>query len=636
MITFNDTTLFLDIETHTFTERYAMAPRDYFKLGGWAWGEGPVRITDDYDKFMELFNYSTMAIAHNGHQFDWSVLFGVDSIVPVRMARERQLFDTLTHATHVFPPPGDYFTNKDGNKTKCKTPAEARRWYSLDNLAHQLGVEGKLMSLSALADKYSHREEVTGQYKSGPRKGQDKVKLVPIEGLCCGYGAIPNDDPEFREYLRWDVLALRNVARALLAKEGFTFYNQREQLAAAIDAQIGRNAWLVDQDRVDARIYEQAEEAAWILNDLHDRFGVPLDRKKPLATNEGKEALLKALSDVGVRERDLERTDSGAPSFGGDSVKKACGYDKHEDGTWTPGESARPEALRLADAVATLAGQRTLPDLVKTSLHPDGKVHPSIMPLQRSGRKSTTDPGLTIFDDNHKDYFLPDSEDHVLVEFDYSNADARGLAAMSGDQKFAARFLPGADGHMINALAIWGSITVNSDPKYWRQRAKEPGHGWGYRIGAKRLSGSTGASLKEAQDILNALNRAFPGVVRWQNEMSQFGAQHGYVINDWGRKMPVDPRRAFTQSPALMGQSVTNEILKDGLIRLPERILRMVKVTVHDALVLSMPKATLDNDIRIVVRCLSRTWKPRNGGQPIDFTLGYGKPGSNWKEAVHS
>lgn len=633
MIQFNDTTLFFDIETHSIDERYAMSPREYFRLGGWSWGESEeIRITEDYDEMMAQFDKATMSIAHNGHSFDWSVLFGVDSIEPVRMARKRTLFDTLIHATHVFPPPGDYFTNKDGKQVKCKKPDEARRWYSLDNLAHQLGVEGKLMKLTELADKHLYTEEPI-LLKSG--KPGKRTKKIRIPGRCCGFGWIPTDDPDFREYLRWDVIALRNVARALLEKEGFTPYNQRIQMVAACDAQITRNGWLVNQPLVEARQYEQAETAAWILNELHDRYGVPLDSKKPLSTNEGKAALLLALADVGVREMALDRTDSGAPSFGGDSIKKACGFKKNDDGSWTPLPDANPEALQLAEAVATLAGQRTLPDLVMASLHPDGKVHPEIMPLQRSGRKSTTDPGLTIFDDNHKDYFLPDQDDHVLIEFDFSNADARALAAMSGDREFAKRFLPGQDGHMINALAIWGALTVNSDPKYWRQRAKEPGHGWGYRIGAARLSSSTGASFEEAQETLANLNKAFPGVVRWQDKMSSFGAQNGYVINDWGRKMPVDRRRAFTQSPALMGQSVTNELLGDGLIRLPERILRMVKVTVHDALAASMPKATLDNDILIVQRCFSRKWKPKQGGQTIDFPLGHGPAGRNWKEAVH-
>jgi hypothetical protein len=43
----------------------------------------------------------------------------------------------------------------------------------------------------------------------------------------------------------------------------------------------------------------------------------------------------------------------------------------------------------------------------------------------------------------------------------------------------------------------------------------------------------------------------------------------------------------------------------------------------------------MDEDIATVVRCVSRTWRPKNGGQAIDFPLGYGTPGRNWREAEH-
>lgn len=635
-ITFSNTTLIFDIETHSIDERYKMSPREYFRLGQWAWGEGPVQTTTDYDQFMALFPQATMVIGQNIHGFDLSVLFGVDSMEPVRMARARRVYDTLIHATHVMPAPmSGWFTNRHGKQQKCKTPKEARSWFSLANLAHQLGVDGKLSDLKELADKYSHRDEIIGYYKSGPRKGQPKIKRVPIEGLCCGFGNIPTDDEDFVAYAEQDVIASRNVARALLERSPFDFYAQREQVKAAIDCQITRNGWRTDTELAKARRKEQHETAAWILNDLHDRFQFPVTGKKPASTLEGKAALRSAFAEVGIQLEDLKLTKGEEPSFGGDSIKLAAGY-KDVDGRLVAPEVRTP-AVELADAVATLAGQRSLADLTLISTHVDGKVHPTIQPLQASGRKSTTEPGLTVFNDEHKDYYLPDDDTHVIVGFDFSNADARTVAAMSGDRAFAKRFEPGQDGHLINAIAGWGKDKVLETPEtrsYFRQRAKAPGHGWSYRMGAKTGSDQSGIPLAEMKSFLGNMNKAFPGVVKWQDQMSQHGASRGYVVNDWGRVMPVDPRQAFTQSPALMGQSVTNELLADGLIKLPERLLRMVKVTIHDAIYLSMPKSTLARDIAIVVRCLSTKWKPKVGGQLIDFPVEPGPPGRNWREAA--
>jgi DNA polymerase-1 len=603
-----------------------MSPREFFRLGQYAWGEDEPQSTTNYDEFISLIRSARVVVGANFHQFDLSVLFGVDSIEPVHMARRKQIIDTLTHATLVNPAPPFYF-NEDGKKVKSDTPGTARRWFKLQNQAYQLGVEGKTMDLAKYAATFLYDDVPVVSEKTG--KTLKRTERVYKEGICCGFGAIPVDDPTFVEYALQDVIAVRNVLRGLIEKFGpIDDYAWREQLKAAIDAQITRNGFRLDQELAFDRVKETAEEAARILNDLHDRYGFPLDGKKPLTSNVGKEALLKALKEVGVKERFLLRTDKGALSFSGDSVKGATA------------QVGTPEAIELGEAVAILAGQRTLPELALASVFEDGKVHPSILPLQKSGRKSITEPGLTVWNARgpkarQKEYFIPSSEDEALMEFDLSNADARGVAGLSGDKKFALRFEPGQDGHMINAIAAWGAEKVAEDPAKFRDAAKAPGHGWSYLIGAKKLSATTGLSIEESKVFLDNMNEAFPGVVAWQKKSQAFARAYGYVMNDWGRKMPVDKGREFTQPPALEGQSTTNEVMSDGLIKLPDRILRMVVITVHDALVLSMPLATLDRDRDVVLACFTRTWKPKNGGQEIEFPLGYGPAGRNWRECAH-
>lgn len=641
-VIFPDDTLHLDIESHSVDERFDMDPREYFRLGQMAWGEGEVFTTTDRDEVLAAIRKARVTFAHNGHQFDWSVLFGLDSIEPVTLARERRLFDTLVHATIACPAPFDGYVNAKGQAMKSDKPEQFRRWYGLANLAHQLGVDGKLMDLSPLADRYTHTMEPTYSEKTGKRLKHDHK--VPILGLCCGYGAIPTDDPEFVAYAKQDVVALRNLARALLERHGFSDYAQWEQMKAAVAAQITRNGLRVDQDLARAKEYAQLEEAAHTLNWLRDEYGFPVNRKKPLATIPGKEALSEALVSVGVTLKDLAKTANGSPSFGADSVKAAAekagkpktklvsnGPDRMEEVVIDPGFDNGP-ALALADAVGTLAGQRSIPQLALASVYEDGRVHPSIMALQRSRRFSTTEPGLTVTSPDHKDLYIADSEDDLLVVFDYSNADARAVAALSGDREFAKRFLPDADGHMINALAAWGAEVVATDPKGYRQRAKAPGHGWGYKIGARKLSQSTGIPEPEAKAFLVALNNKYPGVVAWQERVAKFARLHGYVVNDWGTRLVTEPGREVTQGPALLGQNATHEILLEGCVRLPDRLLRKLKLTIHDAVMLSLAKATLDSDIALVIECFSRTWFPA-GGQPIDFTLSHSAPARTWKDA---
>ena len=347
---------------------------------------------------------------------------------------------------------------------------------------------------------------------------------------------------------------------------------------------------------------------------------------KPLATKEGKAALLRALEAVGVPESALERTDKGAPSFSADSVRTACA-------------GRGEEAERLANAVAVLAGQRSMAKIILDEADADGFVRPDIFAFQRSGRFSTTKPGLTVWDADNKDLLIADDDDELLVEFDFSNADARAVAAMSGDRKFAERFEPGQDGHLINAWLLWGKETVGLDKHAqhtaeYRQRAKAPGHGIGYNMGAWKMAQTTGLSMKECKTFIANYRREYNGVTRWQERVVARAERMGFVVSEWGRRMPVERGREHTQAVGLLGQNATHEILCEGLMALDDRRLSQIKLTIHDAFIASIRRDRLEEDIAYYVKTFTRTWHPR-GGQAVDFTLGYGVPARDWKTACH-
>lgn len=620
MIRFSRDTLSADCETHSVEERWSKAPGAFFRLGQYSWGESPVvHTTTDLAEFRRVLKQARVIIGANFIQFDLPAVFGNDSIAPVALARQGRIFDTTVAATLANPAPFGSYANRSGQTVACASPAQYRKWYSLDNQAFVLGTEGKSADLRTLVDRYTHTWVPTYSEKTGRRLKHDTK--VPNAGVCCGFGAIPLDDPEFLEYARQDVIAVREVARRLLEKHPFDRYMRREMLKTALAGQISRTGWRVDTAAAQARAAAQHDEAARVLGGLAANYGLPTSGKKPLASAAGKAALAAALSNAGVPGSALARTAQGAPSYGGESVVAACA-----------GRGDAAEALGAA--VAALAGQRSLPELLLAETAPDGRVHPDIFPLQRSGRWSTTRPGLTVWSPDHKDLLLPNGDDELLVEFDFSQADARAVAAMSGDPGFAARFVEGADGHMINALAAWGAATVATDPKGYRQRAKAPGHGWGYKMGARKMASATGLSEAECKRFIGALNTLYPGVVAWQKRVTTRAQRFGVIVNAWGRRMPVEPGREFTQTPALLGQGATHELLCDGLARLDDRRLRQVVITVHDALVASIPRERLEEDLAYYLDKFAADWHPA-GGQKIRFTLGCGAPGRNWKEAQH-
>ncbi|SLJ76285.1 Uncharacterised protein [Mycobacteroides abscessus subsp. abscessus] len=144
------------------------------------------------------------------------------------------------------------------------------------------------------------------------------------------------------------------------------------------------------------------------MSELQTKYGLPTEGKSPWATTAGKEAIMAALADHGITpksRKDWTKTSTGNLSLGGEVLTEL-----------TKGTSAED----LGKALAELKGQRSLAQLALDSTHPDGFVHPDITMLQRSGRWSTTEPGLTVWTSRgegavEKSYFVPDSDDEVLL-----------------------------------------------------------------------------------------------------------------------------------------------------------------------------------------------------------------------------
>lgn len=590
-------TLVFDVETHSSELLWSMPPEEFVRLIGYKWAGGEVVLTTDLEELREQITRARWVVGHNISHFDLPAVFGVKSDVPLELAMQRRVYDTWVHAALVNPAPYSY-VNRHGKQALADTPAKMTKWFSLDEQAYQLGVPGKTHDLKALAKKYG------------------------------GFGNIPIDDPEFREYLIGDVLAAERVAEALFKKGPLDSYALREQELSARAFVISSNGFRVDKERAEARVDELAVKREDIMDQLVDGYGFPTEGAAPWATTAGKEAIFAALKDAGVTKAtrpDWPKTATGSLSLGGEALIQL-----------TEGTPAKD----FGRALAELKGQRSLAQLALDSMHPDGFAHPEITMLQRSGRWSTTKPGLTVWTARgpgavEKSYFLPDSDEEALIEFDYSNADARAVAAMSGDRAYAKRFEPGQDGHMLNAIAAWGEETVMSDVKKYRQMAKPLGHGWSYGGGYKTLSRQAGVLLEDAKRFCDGMAAAFSGIVAWQERVRKYARNYGYVMNEWGRKLYVEEGREFTQAPALLGQNATREIVADALLALPISLLRRVKAQIHDALCFSVPKDDWQWYRDELVELMSTTFKPARGGQAIEFPVEAGPAGANWYEAGH-
>ncbi|WP_211245904.1 DNA polymerase [Actinomadura oligospora] len=662
-------TLTFDVETHSRRYLYSMPPEEFVRLIGYAWGDGPVQITTDLGELRAAILKARWIIGHNIHDFDLRAVFGFRSNIPMRLADEGRVYDTWTHAALVNPAPATY-VNRYGKKALADKPEKMLAWFGLDEQAYQLGVPGKTHDLKELAHEYGDPEL--------PKKAR-------IED---GFGRIPVDDDRYRRYLIGDVEASRAVGRALLHKGPLDQYAMREQRIESRKACISSNGWRLDEVAARARTEHLRVRRDEIMAGLIQDYGFPEAGEKPWLTNPGKDAVLAVLRDHGITPQsrpdwprtpgysklreaqanadacrreaeelrellELERSTLKERTLRARQRKLAALEEKAVVPEWF-GLSLSGDTLTsltkgtpvqdLGEALAELMGQRSLSELAVSCVYPDGFVHPEITMLQRSGRWSTTEPGLTIWTSRgegaiEKSYFLPDAGDHVLIEIDLSNADARAVAAMSGDKEYAVRFEPGADGHLLNAWAAWGKDIVGTDKKdpktaEYRQMAKPLGHGWSYGGRAKTLSAQAGVPLKDAETFVDGMDTTYKVVVGWQNKVRKYANRHGYVQNPWGRKMWIEKGREFTQAPALMGQSVTREIVCDALLAMSHEAMRSVKAQIHDALVFSVPADGWET-FRDYLKDKMETVMSPPGGQRIEFPADCGPPGENWMAANH-
>lgn len=656
--------LFFDIESHNAGREYTMSPREFFRLGQYAWDDGPVHVTTDYDQFLAVVKSAPYLVGHNILGFDLPALFGVDSLEPLRLAMQHRVLDTLILASLLTPAPYFYKDRKGRGHKDADKPGAALAYLGLDNLCFQFGLGGKLGELQELAKKYN----------------PPKTKVADLD-----YGLIPTDDPDFRAYAEQDVIAGRelwNYQLSLIEKQDYPRdYVWRELTLAAITSRITRNGIKVDVPVARARVEDLAKEKEKWLSWLVEEYDFPTEGKSPWASSAGKEVIFRVLADHGITPEsnpEWEKTDTGNPSLGGQAVIALCAGSKLEP---------------FAEALAALKGQRSLAQLALDSMHPDGKVHPSVMPLQRSGRWSVTKPGLTVTGNNDdedagiirtadKEYYVAE-DGYLLVELDYSAADARAMGALSGDPEFNRRFEQDEDGndlydtHNLNGESFFGADMYYGDgPRDRKARpllrppAKNQGHGMNYNIGAfksahtlNKVCNKEGIDLHfwapkhkesrstlppivhredsiDTRDMISRFNEKYAWLKRFKDWSVKQAETLGYVENTWGRRMPVTKGREWTQAPALWGQSTTREVVGDGLIKLVERDIeyaRWLRLLVHDAVLIQVPEANAEECTEIMRECMETTFDPKtNVGTPLEFPVGVGQPAKNWREASHA
>lgn len=478
--------------------------------------------------------------------------------------------------------------------------------------------------------------------KGLPSKTDELPRMAKLYG---GFDKIPVDDPEYRSYLEGDVRASAALYAALPALDA---YAVRENNIGLITAQMTVNGCRVDVEEIARTLAEQADRKEHAKTTLNRIAGMPLNKvtsyktkpdkvepyASPLATKAGKDAIVNALMECGIPEEAFPRTlKTQEISMSGDLKQSINDY--HKTHKFTIKDRVR--ASEIIDLVQLLVGERTIYQTAEDCRVGD-RVHPEIRPYQSSGRWSVTKPGLTVFGKRggrhvERRIILPEPG-HNILTVDLAQGDMRGVAGHSGDEAYLDIFLtPGPDGkprdlHAEVAKAVFGTEKM-------REAAKAIGHGWNYGESVNRMV-INGIDRDLAIKYDQEMRRKYPKLVEWQNNVRSVGEEGRLLDNGFGRLMRADPRFAYTQAPALVGQGCTRDMLAEGLLRLPLEFWPYLRVIVHDEIVMSVPAERFEEIAEEVVRCMSFDLGEATGGRlsSLPIVAEANKPGAlTWAAA---
>lgn len=249
-----------------------------------------------------------------------------------------------------------------------------------------------------------------------------------------------------------------------------------------------------------------------------------------------------------------------------------------------------PFAIAVQRAKKARKWRTTWVDGFLNNMDSEGRCHASINTLQaRTGRMSITGiPAQTLpaSDYTIRKCFVAEPG-HSIVSADYKGQELRVLAALSGDKTMIDAFLHDLNLHLMTAQAAFGDHVLKDTKEY--KAGKITNFARVFGGGAKVVAEQTGLTFMQAKRVVEAFDKRYPGVTRYADELSQLAQRDGYITTYFGRRLPVDPERAYS-ALNYMVQSSSRDITCRGILRAYRAGYGpYMRLPVHDELILSMP-----------------------------------------------
>ena len=263
-----------------------------------------------------------------------------------------------------------------------------------------------------------------------------------------------------------------------------------------------------------------------------------------------------------------------------------------------------------------------------------------------TGRLSSAEPNLqnipirTELGRELRKFFIPTTEDRVLIDADYSQIELRLLADIAGDTAMRDAFISGFDIHTDTASRVFGvdkdHVTVEL-----RKKAKAINFGIMYGMGEHSLSEDLHISRAEAKSYIDSYLNSYPDINRYLDEIIKTAYEQGFVTTKLGRRRFIPElaesnkmRKKFGERVAMNSpiQGTAADIMKIAMIRVHDRLTKSgldakLILQVHDELILEASPNDAEAAMALLCEEMENAVKL---SVPLDVEAHIGK---NWFEA---
>lgn len=190
---------------------------------------------------------------------------------------------------------------------------------------------------------------------------------------------------------------------------------------------------------------------------------------------------------------------------------------------------------------------------LKDKLYEDGRLHPYWgIQLERTSRWSCSGPSLQTQPNQFgiRSAFISRFPRGLILNADYAQLEVFILAFKSGDPILIEALREGRDVHKVTASRIYHRPEDQVDSEQ-RRKAKAATFGTLYGISAYAMAKQHKISEREAQDLIDRIFSAYPGVRDWIQEQHTNAVINGYTRLHSGWTAPIP--EAQSDNPGTQG-----------------------------------------------------------------------------------